>query len=200
MVIVAVLLFTYFYRFRHLRVIWLHLFTKVHREFRKPLIVMAPKKLLRFKDASSSIREMGADTMFNRVIAEVCPRVMIAFALDDDPSNDTGRLTLLGHLLGCTRSLRLKWKICVLMKAGEWPLLLTGTYSIYVVWALGCAGWFIYIKRVTPALLFGWFTIMWNSRVLTAWGTLEKREYSCWTETWSDYFKKCSCRAFHRIK
>lgn len=44
---------------------------QVHREFRKPLIVVAPKKLLRLKEASSSLEEMGANTMFQMVIPEV---------------------------------------------------------------------------------------------------------------------------------
>lgn len=49
---------------------------QVHREFRKPLIVIAPKKLLRLKDACSTLEEMGKDTMFYRVFLEV-PRNFI---------------------------------------------------------------------------------------------------------------------------
>lgn len=44
---------------------------QVHREFRKPLIVVAPKKLLRLKAACSDLSAMGEDTMFMRVIPEV---------------------------------------------------------------------------------------------------------------------------------
>ena len=44
---------------------------QVHREFRKPLIVVAPKKLLRLKAACSDLKAMGEDTMFMRVIPEV---------------------------------------------------------------------------------------------------------------------------------
>jgi 2-oxoglutarate dehydrogenase E1 component len=43
---------------------------QVHREFRKPLVVASPKKLLRFKLASSSLDEMGPGTLFKRVISE----------------------------------------------------------------------------------------------------------------------------------
>lgn len=50
-------------------VVW-HLL-QVHREFRKPLIVVAPKKLLRLKAACSDLSAMGEDTMFMRVIPEV---------------------------------------------------------------------------------------------------------------------------------
>ncbi|CAM9154642.1 unnamed protein product [Chrysoparadoxa australica] len=43
---------------------------QVHREFRKPLVVVAPKKLLRHKKATSSIEEMGPGTLFDRVLEE----------------------------------------------------------------------------------------------------------------------------------
>eukprot|EP00904_Undaria_pinnatifida_P004984 jgi/Undpi1/1615/HiC_scaffold_11.g05005.m1 len=48
---------------------------QVHREFRKPLIVVAPKKLLRLKAACSDLSAMGEDTMFMRVIPEANPEV-----------------------------------------------------------------------------------------------------------------------------
>lgn len=38
------------------------------RDFRKPLIIMAPKSLLRHKKAVSKIDEMGVDTCFHRVL------------------------------------------------------------------------------------------------------------------------------------
>ena len=43
---------------------------QVHRDFRKPLIVVAPKNLLRNRACTSSLEEMGPDTMFHRVITE----------------------------------------------------------------------------------------------------------------------------------
>jgi len=39
---------------------------QLHREFRKPLILMTPKSLLRHKRAVSRLDEMGADTFFHR--------------------------------------------------------------------------------------------------------------------------------------
>jgi len=43
---------------------------QVHREFRKPLVVIAPKNLLRNKRCVSSLEEMGPGTMFRRVYNE----------------------------------------------------------------------------------------------------------------------------------
>jgi 2-oxoglutarate dehydrogenase E1 component len=43
---------------------------QLHRKFRKPLIVMTPKSLLRHKLAISSLAEMGKGTYFKRVIPE----------------------------------------------------------------------------------------------------------------------------------
>ncbi len=43
---------------------------QIRRNFRKPLIVMAPKSLLRHKLCVSSLDEMGPDTQFQRVIGE----------------------------------------------------------------------------------------------------------------------------------
>ena len=45
----------------------------MRRSFRKPLIVIAPKKLLKLRDACSSIDEFGTDTKFNRVLWERSP-------------------------------------------------------------------------------------------------------------------------------
>ena len=42
----------------------------MHRNFRKPLIVMAPKKLLKHKDASSKIEQFGSGLRFKRTIEE----------------------------------------------------------------------------------------------------------------------------------
>ncbi|TVR79858.1 MAG: 2-oxoglutarate dehydrogenase E1 component [Rhodospirillales bacterium] len=44
---------------------------QVRRNFRKPLVVMSPKSLLRHKLAVSSLSQMGPDTRFRRVIPEV---------------------------------------------------------------------------------------------------------------------------------
>ena len=43
---------------------------QVRRPFRKPLIVMTPKSLLRHKLATSTLADMGPDTTFHRVFAE----------------------------------------------------------------------------------------------------------------------------------
>ena len=43
---------------------------QIHRKFRKPLIVMAPKSLLRHRLCVSRIAEMGPGTYFDRVIGE----------------------------------------------------------------------------------------------------------------------------------
>ena len=43
---------------------------QIHRDFRKPLIVVSPKNLLRHKRCVSSLEEMGPGTRFRRVIDE----------------------------------------------------------------------------------------------------------------------------------
>jgi len=43
---------------------------QVHRDFRKPLIIMSPKSLLRHKLATSTIADMDKDTSFKPLIAE----------------------------------------------------------------------------------------------------------------------------------
>ena len=43
---------------------------QVHRDFRKPLIVVAPKNLLRNRACTSSIEDMGPGTIFHRVFRE----------------------------------------------------------------------------------------------------------------------------------
>ncbi|KDO20700.1 oxoglutarate dehydrogenase [Saprolegnia parasitica CBS 223.65] len=43
---------------------------QLHREFRKPLISVQPKSLLRLKQASSSLAEMGPGTKFHRVLGD----------------------------------------------------------------------------------------------------------------------------------
>jgi 2-oxoglutarate dehydrogenase E1 component len=44
---------------------------QVHRDFRKPLIVVSPKNLLREKKCTSTLEEMGPHTRFTRVYSEV---------------------------------------------------------------------------------------------------------------------------------
>jgi 2-oxoglutarate dehydrogenase E1 component len=41
---------------------------QLHRPFRKPLVIMAPKSLLRHKKAVSDLSEMGPNTNFHRVL------------------------------------------------------------------------------------------------------------------------------------
>ena len=43
---------------------------QMHRSFRKPLVVMAPKSLLRHKQVVSSLADMGPGTSFHRVMYE----------------------------------------------------------------------------------------------------------------------------------
>ena len=43
---------------------------QLHRDFRKPLIVVAPKNLLRHRRAVSQIEDFGPETMFHRVFGE----------------------------------------------------------------------------------------------------------------------------------
>lgn len=43
---------------------------QMHREFRKPLIVMSPKSLLRHKKAVSNLADMGPDGSFHRVMID----------------------------------------------------------------------------------------------------------------------------------
>ena len=41
---------------------------QIHRDFRKPLIIMTPKSLLRHKLATSALKDMGPDSSFHRVL------------------------------------------------------------------------------------------------------------------------------------
>jgi len=54
---------------------------QIHRDFRKPLIVVSPKNLLRHKRCISNIEDMGPGTSFKRVIPETDP------AISDNPEN-----------------------------------------------------------------------------------------------------------------
>ena len=48
---------------------------QIHRDFRKPLIVVTPKNLLREKKCTSTLEEMGEHTKFKRVYREVDPAI-----------------------------------------------------------------------------------------------------------------------------
>jgi 2-oxoglutarate dehydrogenase E1 component len=59
---------------------------QLNREFRKPLILMTPKSLLRHKRAVSRLDEMGPDTSFHRLLwddAQVLPGEKIKLVADD---------------------------------------------------------------------------------------------------------------------
>ena len=59
---------------------------QLHREIRKPLIVMTPKSLLRHKRAVSRLDELGRDTTFHRILyddAQMLPDEKIKLAPDD---------------------------------------------------------------------------------------------------------------------
>ena len=43
---------------------------QIHRDFRKPLVIMTPKSLLRYKRAVSKLEEFGPGTSFNRVLPD----------------------------------------------------------------------------------------------------------------------------------
>src|SRR3569833_1012355 len=46
---------------------------QLRRPFRKPLVVISPNKLLRFKEATSNIEEFGEHLRFKRIIANTNP-------------------------------------------------------------------------------------------------------------------------------
>ena len=48
---------------------------QIHRDFRKPLIIVTPKNLLREKKCTSTLEEMGEHTKFKRVYKEVDPAI-----------------------------------------------------------------------------------------------------------------------------
>jgi 2-oxoglutarate dehydrogenase E1 component len=59
---------------------------QLRRDFRKPLILMTPKSLLRHKKATSKLEEMGPDTSFHRVLwddAQLHPNGGIKLAADE---------------------------------------------------------------------------------------------------------------------
>ncbi|MBV9980718.1 2-oxoglutarate dehydrogenase E1 component, partial [Bradyrhizobium sp.] len=59
---------------------------QLHREIRKPLIMMTPKSLLRHKRAVSRLDELGRDTTFHRILyddAQMLPNEKIKLVPDD---------------------------------------------------------------------------------------------------------------------
>src|SRR5690349_16165069 len=59
---------------------------QINRDFRKPLILMTPKSLLRHKRAVSRLDELGPDTTFHRLLwddAQLLPDQKIKLAPDD---------------------------------------------------------------------------------------------------------------------
>jgi 2-oxoglutarate dehydrogenase E1 component len=59
---------------------------QLHRDIRKPLILMTPKSLLRHKRAVSRVAEMGPDTTFHRLLwddAQMLPDEKIKLVTDD---------------------------------------------------------------------------------------------------------------------
>jgi 2-oxoglutarate dehydrogenase E1 component len=59
---------------------------QLKRDFRKPLIIMTPKSLLRHKRAVSTLAEMGADSSFHRLLwddAQLSPQPTFKLAKDD---------------------------------------------------------------------------------------------------------------------
>ena len=66
---------------------------QLHRDFRKPLILMTPKSLLRHKRAVSRLDEMGPDTSFHRLLwddAQLLPDEKIKLV----PDNEIRRVVL----------------------------------------------------------------------------------------------------------
>ncbi len=60
---------------------------QIHRQFRKPLVLMTPKSLLRHKLAKSRLEEMGPGTTFHRLLwddAEMYPGSSVALKPDDE--------------------------------------------------------------------------------------------------------------------
>jgi 2-oxoglutarate dehydrogenase E1 component len=60
---------------------------QIHRQFRKPLIVMSPKSLLRHKECVSSFEDMGPESTFKRTISERQPDFLV-------PDDEVKRLIL----------------------------------------------------------------------------------------------------------
>ena len=64
---------------------------QIHRDFRKPMIVVAPKNLLRLKRCVSALEDMGPGTMFHRTFDE----------MDEEISNNPGDVKVSFQCLEC---------------------------------------------------------------------------------------------------
>lgn len=69
---------------------------QVHRDFRKPLIVAAPKNLLRHKRCVSSLEDMGPSTRFKRVFGETDPDIK------ENPADVKVSKRLIQRLITCS--------------------------------------------------------------------------------------------------
>lgn len=70
---------------------------QLHRKFRKPLVLMTPKSLLRHKRVVSRLDEMGPDTTFHRVLWDIADRkqpVHQPDLLELKPDNEIKRVVL----------------------------------------------------------------------------------------------------------
>jgi 2-oxoglutarate dehydrogenase E1 component len=60
---------------------------QLHRDFRKPLVLMTPKSLLRHKKVKSTLEQLGPDSSFHRVLwddAEANPGDSVSLVPDED--------------------------------------------------------------------------------------------------------------------
>ncbi|MCB1513352.1 MAG: 2-oxoglutarate dehydrogenase E1 component, partial [Hyphomicrobiaceae bacterium] len=70
---------------------------QIHRKFRKPLILMTPKSLLRHKRVISRLDDMGAGTTFHRVLWDDCDRINNPGSTEKlvlKPENDIKRIVM----------------------------------------------------------------------------------------------------------
>ena len=66
---------------------------QIHRDFRKPMIVVSPKNLLRNKRCVSTLEDMGPGTIFHRAFDEANPEISnnpgnVKVCTDDHVSSD----------------------------------------------------------------------------------------------------------------
>jgi len=50
---------------------------QIHRDFRKPLVIMSPKNLLRLREASSNFEDFETGSIFHRLIPEATPQKLV---------------------------------------------------------------------------------------------------------------------------
>ena len=86
-----------------------HLMLQIHRQFRKPLLVVAPKNLLRHPDAKSGLWEFD-DKADDKGILGVRFKRLIMDASAEDRSEHTlvimSMLVTVAHVCGCRALLR----------------------------------------------------------------------------------------------